>query len=202
MDFSHDHPMRLPQADRLVLKALHSDALQVMSLLEWIGVIKQVAAQGGIRNTTGYAQVALQKAKDFGGDRGAAGRYAAQMRWARAKGGVSDGAVATSNPAGAGEAMNMEKIGEAHTSAISAVGADTPNGKKLVEAQSALKESRKADVRGDTFTAWEKASQAAFSVSQVASERGAPREVRRLSSMLEQLVLDLTDAFYAEQEAA
>lgn len=191
----------ISMADKMVLKAMHDSALEVMTLPEWIGVIKEVAKAGGIRNLDGYALVALEKAKQsFGGDRSAAGRYAAQQRWSK-RTGVSDGAVATKNPAGAGEAMNMEMIGKTHDEAISAVGASTPTGKKLVEAKTKLDESRKADVTGDAFGAWEKASQAAFDVEQLAGQRGASSIVKRLSGMLQRLVSDLTDAFYAEQAA-
>lgn len=191
----------LPAADKMVLKALHNSALKTMSLLEWIGVVKEVQTAGGIRNLDGYALTALEKAKQsFGGDRSAAGRYAAQVRWGK-RTQTSEGAVATKNPAGAGEAMNMEMVGKTHDEAISAVGASTPTGKKLTEAKGKLEEAQKADKEGDAFGAWEKASQAAFDVEQVSQQRGAPSIVRRLSSMLERLVSDLTDAFYAEEAA-
>lgn len=226
----------ISKTDIGVLYALHHTALEIVSDQEWLGVIGEVRKAGGIRNVDGYArfvleqatqQVVLEKAaQNFGGNRSAAGSYAANMRWRGSnngglgaaqtqarqaaeskfggpKGGakVSDGAVATSNPAGAGEAMNMEKIGEASTAAIASVGADSPAGKAIAGANKDLAASRKADVNGNSFDAWNSAASAEFAVRPHAEARGAKAAVKRLHGMLERLVLDMTDAFYAERAA-
>lgn len=192
----------LPYADKLLLKQLHNSALEIMTLPEWIAVIREVEKAGGIRNVDGYAFTAIQKAKSFGGDRGAAGRYAAQIRWGRNSGGAGgrDGSVATQNPSGAGDAMNYEKIGAVHTEAMGAAKSDGER-TALASAATDLKASRTADVRGDALGAWEKASQAEFKVEQLSQQRGASSPVRRLARMLKELVLDLTDAYYAERAA-
>lgn len=216
----------IPKTDIGVLYALHHTALQIVSDQEWLGVIGEVRKAGGIRNVDGYArfvleqatqQIVLEKAaqakQSFGGNRSAAGAYAANQRWGRrttdaggtrGSGGgakVSDGAVATSNPAGAGEAMNMEKIGEASTAAIASVGADSPAGKAITGANKDLAASRKADVNGNSFDAWNSAASAEFAVRPHAEARGAKAAVKRLHGMLQRLVLDMTDAFYAERAA-
>lgn len=216
----------ISKTDIGVLYALHHTALEIVSEQEWLGVICEVRKAGGVRHVNGYArfvleqatqQIVLEKAaqakQSFGGNRSAAGAYAANQRWGRrtttaggagGSGGgakVSDGAVATSNPAGAGEAMNMEKIGEASTAAIASVGADSPAGKAIVGANKDLAASRKADVNGNSFDAWNSAASAEFAVRPHAEARGAKAAVRRLHGMLQRLVLDMTDAFYAERAA-
>jgi hypothetical protein len=192
----------LPYADKLLLKQLHKSALEIMTLPEWIAVIREVEKAGGIRNVDGYAFTAIEKAKSFGGDRGAAGRYAAQIRWGRNSGGAGgrDGSVATQNPAGKGDVMNHEKIAAVHAEAM---GAATSDGERaaLTSASENLKASRTADVRGDALGAWERASQAEFTVSELSQQRGASSPVRRLARMLKELVLDLTDEYYAMRAA-
>ena len=233
----------ISKTDIGVLYALHHTALQIVTDQEWLGVIGEVRKAGGIRNVDGYArfvleqatqQIVLEKAaqqakQTFGGNRSAAGQYAANQRWgarAAAAGGappnppnagriaaearwggakdkakVSDGAVATSNPAGAGEAMNMEKIGVASSAAIDSVGKDSPAGKAIAGANKDLAASRKADVNGNSFDAWNSAASAEFAVRPHAQARGAKAPIKRLHGMLERLVLDMTDAFYAERAA-
>jgi hypothetical protein len=195
----------MDNADLRLLYALHHSALEIVSEREWIGVIDEVRKAGSVLKVEGYAQIVLQKAaqrQSFGGNRSAAGAYAASVRWGkRGKGGTSDGAVATSNPAGAGETMNMEKIGETHSAAIAAVGADSPAGRELVVAQKEVKAASKADVNGDAFGAWNLASAAEFRVRPLAEARGAKGAVKRLHEMLKRLVVDYTDAFYAEAAA-
>lgn len=222
----------ISKADIGVLYALHHTALEIVSDQEWLSVIGEVRKAGGIRNVDGYArfvleqatqQIVLEKAaQNFGGNRSAAGAYAANMRWRGSNSGgieaaqtqarqaaeskfggkkVSDGAVATSNPAGAGEAMNMGKISEASTAAIASVGTDSPAGKAIAGANKDLAASRKADVNGNSFDAWNSAASAEFAVRPHAQARGAKAAVKRLHGMLERLVLDMTDAFYAERAA-
>jgi hypothetical protein len=173
-----------------------------MTLPEWIAVIREVEKAGGIRNVDGYAFTAIQKAKSFGGDRGAAGRYAANIRWGRNSGGAGgrDGSVATQNPAGKGDVMNHEKIAAVHAEAMGAATSDAER-TTLASAATDLKASRTADVRGDALGAWERASQAEFKVEQLSQQRGASSPVRRLARMLKELVLDLTDEYYAMRAA-
>ena len=232
----------ISKADIGVLYALHHTALQIVTDQEWLGVIGEVRKAGGIRNVDGYArfvleqatqQIVLEKAaqqakQTFGGNRSAAGQYAANQRWgarAAAAGGappnppnagriaaearwggakdkakVSDGAVATSNPAGAGEAMNMEKINGALQDAL--VGSRSVEERMAIAgANKDLAASRKADVNGNSFDAWNSAASAEFAVRPHAQARGAKAPIKRLHGMLERLVLDMTDAFYAERAA-
>lgn len=92
----------LNEADIIVLTDLrpHADATDD----QWSLVIDEVAKAGGVRQTGGYAGEVLRKSaaaiaaaataaqlggkggKSFGGNRSAAGRYAAEQRWARSRG--------------------------------------------------------------------------------------------------------------------
>lgn len=76
----------LAEADIIVLADLrpHADATDD----QWLLVIDEVAKAGGVRQTGGYAGEVLRKAakQSFGGNRSAAGRYAAEQRWARSRG--------------------------------------------------------------------------------------------------------------------
>lgn len=197
----------MKNADRRVLHALHDAALDLMSDREWLAVIGEVEKAGGVLSVDGYARTALQKAavhkQSFNGNRSAAGAYAASVRWGKGGGRkVSDGAVPTSNPAGAGEAMNMGLILDQHSTAIAAVGKDSAAGKALQSAYKDLGESRKADLEGRAFDAWNSASSAEFAVRPFAQARGAKPALKKYHGMLEQLVLDMTDAYYTEREAA
>lgn len=59
--------------------------LSHLSDAEWGMLVKEVQQAGGVANLEGFARdaivTALLKAKSFGGDKSAAGRYAANMRW-------------------------------------------------------------------------------------------------------------------------
>ena len=71
----------MTEADDLVLKALEPSALTFVSQQEWAEIRAAVEQAGGVRQVEGYAKTVLEKAKTFGGNRSAAGSYAARMRW-------------------------------------------------------------------------------------------------------------------------
>jgi hypothetical protein len=96
--------------------------------------------------------------------------------------------------------MNHEKIAAVHAEAMGAATSDAER-TTLASAATDLKASRTADVRGDALGAWERASQAEFKVEQLSQQRGASSPVRRLARMLKELVLDLTDEYYAMRAA-
>lgn len=84
MDMLPDWAMEkalVPLADGFVLKALRPFA--DLSDIDWEILVEEVATAGGIANVEGFAKTVLEKAKSFGGDRSAAGRYAAQVRWGK-----------------------------------------------------------------------------------------------------------------------
>jgi starvation-inducible DNA-binding protein len=59
---------------------------------QWTLMVNEVAKAGGIRQTTGYtAEMLAKAAQSFGGNRSAAGAYAASVRWGR-RGGTSTAA--------------------------------------------------------------------------------------------------------------
>lgn len=71
--------------DRLILESLRTTTLSHWSDAEWGRLTKEVERVGGVTNLEGFARdaiiEALKKAQSFEGDRSAAGRYAANMRW-------------------------------------------------------------------------------------------------------------------------
>lgn len=84
--------------DHLILEALRKSTLSHLPDAEWGMLTSEVDRVGGIVNLEGYARDAIaeavQKAKSFGGDRSAAGRYAANMRWMKYKFYEDEGASA------------------------------------------------------------------------------------------------------------
>lgn len=78
--------MTIPQQDANILTTLRKTVLWDLSDDLWTVIEEEVAKAGGIRKTKGAVQTILQTgmrkaARGFGGDRSAAGRYAAQQRW-------------------------------------------------------------------------------------------------------------------------
>lgn len=71
----------MTEADALVLKALEPSARAFVDEAEWSEILAAVEKAGGVRQVDGYAKAVLEKAKSFGGNRSAAGSYAARMRW-------------------------------------------------------------------------------------------------------------------------
>ena len=102
----------MQKADRLALERLrpNTDA----SAAEWDLLVKAVIKAGGIRNVSGYAKDLLEKAakQSFGGNRSAAGAYAASIRWGNrggAKGGGSTAAASGSSSEGPSMAVGSMK---------------------------------------------------------------------------------------------
>jgi hypothetical protein len=96
----------MDQANRFALDALHHDALAFVSEHEWQQIVVEVEKAGGLLNVDGYALTILKKAaerKSFGGDRSAAGRYAAQARWGKK---TTEGGSASANTSGGTKATN------------------------------------------------------------------------------------------------
>jgi len=79
--------MAIPEADAIILSTLRKTVYWDLSDDLWRTIEEEVARAGGIRQTKGGAQTIIQTGlekagRGFGGDRSAAGRYAAQQRWA------------------------------------------------------------------------------------------------------------------------
>jgi hypothetical protein len=79
--------MAIPERDANILTALRKTVYWDMKDELWTIIEEEVAKAGGIRSTKGAVQTILltgmqKAARGFGGDRSAAGRYAAQQRWA------------------------------------------------------------------------------------------------------------------------
>ena len=76
----------LSKAQRDILNGLRANELWNLPEQDWAIIVAEVEKAGDIRNTTGSVQTilygAMRKAtQGFGGDRSAAGRYAAEQRW-------------------------------------------------------------------------------------------------------------------------
>lgn len=91
----------------------------------WNLMVDEVVKAGSIRQTTGYTAGILAKAakQSFGGNRSAAGQYAARVRWG-SRGGSSSAAGPKSSPASAGGAMDL-KGNDSRQALASARGAAT-----------------------------------------------------------------------------
>lgn len=194
-------------ADRTVLNALHRNARNWMTAAEWQQVEAAVEKAGGVLKVQGWERTVLEKAakQSFGGDRSAAGRYAAQQRWAR-RGGTDatagkGGAASSSAASGDATWEQFDKVGLEAKASIPSQGLPSPM-RQLVD--SAVDKGRAAkllDVSGKPRDAWEKASVGAFDAEKAANMRGAPKPVKRLAEIMANLVLKLTDAYYAAQAA-
>ena len=190
-------------SDRLVLDALHREARNWLTPAQWQEVEKAVVDAGGILAVDGFARQIIEKAarQSFGGDRSAAGRYAAGIRWG--KGGGSSGAGGAAGGAGAKPTINASDYGTAGKAAAEAqaeakASGSAQNAKDIDEAVSQLGLSQKRDAEGDKFGAWEAASQAQFLAGKVAERRGVGKAIKRFNKILTDLVLRLTDKFYGE----
>ena len=94
----------MKSADRLVLDALHREARNWMTNAQWAEVVDAVEKAGGVREVQGFAREVLAKAarQSFGGNRSAAGAYAASIRWGNrgANGGASTAGHANGSTGG------------------------------------------------------------------------------------------------------
>lgn len=192
--------MGLSRGERLVLKSIHPEMLRMMPMAEWLAIVRKADDAGSLKALDGYAMEALTKAaqRSFGGNRSAAGAYAANIRWSRSGGQTGGGSGKIESERVSTGAANYEEIDNATNAAIGAASGSSER-KELEEARTETREAKRADVEGRPLDAWERASQASFRVDALASLRGASMELRRLSNMLKQLVLDLTDAYYADR---
>lgn len=100
----------LSLADDMVLDSLRPmvDATDE----QWSLLVQETVKAGGVKNLTGYAKDLLEKAakQSFGGDRSAAGRYAAQARWARRGGGGGTSQAAGGKASDGERSMAVESM--------------------------------------------------------------------------------------------
>lgn len=198
--------MSLSLGERTVLKTLQPEMLKMMTMTEWVSIVRKADNAGSLSALDPYAMEVLTKAarRSFGGNRSAAGSYAANIRWGRSNGGgggssqIQSGSVA----GGAKSGANYSDIDDATDKAMGTVAPGSKQATELETAKREVAEAKAADVGGKPLDAWERASQAEFRVGALASVRGASMELKRLANMLRQLVLDLTDAYFAERQAA
>ena len=90
---------QISPVDQMVLDRLRPFADASPS--DWEILVEEIAKAGSIRNLDGYALTLLEKAKSFGGNRSAAGAYAASVRWSR-RGGGGESAGGGSGGSGGG----------------------------------------------------------------------------------------------------
>lgn len=246
----------ITNSDRIVLDALHRNARNWMTDAEWQQVEAAVVKAGGVLKVQGWERSVLEKAakQSFGGDRSAAGRYAAQQRWARRSAGTtttsqpstsgpskgtgvsigSDGvkriqtadgrtislAEAAAEMHGKGskqhkKALEQEakqrashrqatwevagKAGDEAKAAVPTKGLASPMRQKVDSAVANAEEAKRHDLKGNALQAWERSSVAAFDAATAANMKGAPKPLKRLAEILNNLMLQLTDAYYAER---
>ena len=199
----------MKSADQLVLDALYRETHGWISNAEWLGVVKAVEEAGSIEATTGFPRDILVKAaRSFGGDRSAAGRYAAQMRWSRS-GGSGSGKVESgylSEPKRA-----TPKPPPTHAEVYAATNAakqsvadrrfDDPMRQKVQSADTAAHSAMGHDKAGRKLDAWERASTAAFDADVAAKMQGAPKAVKLFAEVLARMVLHLTDKYHSREAA-
>lgn len=210
-------------ADRIVLDALHREARNWLTPAQWQEVEDAVEKAGGVVNTTGYARSIIEKAarQSFGGNRSAAGAYAANVRWQRAKGGdakagTGGGTATAGSSAGGGEDEEFDgthgtamKEGQAARDAIGLVtttrGVETGNAAQRTakanydSANASLRESEKNEKAGDKFGAWMKAEEAHGLIDQILDlpiSAAARAAFERFKGATKALVSRLTDKFY------
>lgn len=210
-------------ADRLVLDALHQEARNWLTPAQWQEVENEVAKAGGVVHTTGYARTIIEKAarQSFGGNRSAAGAYAANIRWQRAKGGdaksgTGGGTATAGGSTGGGEDEEFDgthatamKEGQKARDAIGLTttsrGVTTGNAAQRTakehfnSAHDSLRESEKNEKAGDKMGAWMRAEEAHGFIDQILDlplGAAALDAFGRFKGATKALVGRLTDKFY------
>ena len=190
------------QRDKDVLDAMHQTLVKFLSEPEIQLLHQEVEKAGGVAKTTGYARELLEKSaaimagavasRSFGGNRSAAGQYAARMRWGRSggsSGGGGGGEKKTASPVGS---LMWDTVASEFTQVDSetfgALGAKNPITQRLQEARTEFERGRKADNGGLGEVIPSAADRAAthtgtagMLLTLAANSKGAPASIKKLA---------------------
>lgn len=197
----------ISRADQDVLDAMQPVLEGFMSEDEIALLYAEVEKASGIVNTTGVARENLEKAaaiiagaiatRSFGGNRSAAGQYAARVRWG--SGSSSPVGQKTTSPVGASEWKEVDSAGAQALSDIDAtLGSGHPEHQRVSEAIGLLRMSRRADKDGEgevlpdaAARAHRDAGTAGMMLTIASRVKGVPESVGRFSKIVNDIAAKL-----------